>query len=175
MSDLKSKLDFIKSKESFFEKIKRVIPGYDGYVNRDNSRELDTLLRSQLAMKLEHNRIKIKNTISNFSKNGRLFQATDIDKIEKKNETAIAKFRSAARGYSGAFDVVKIKDEKLEQIYNFDLTLLSTVEEIGILFDNLENISEQNLDTKEAEAKVMKALNDLIIKFDEREAILRTL
>lgn len=175
MSDLKSKLDFIKSKESFFEKIKRIIPGYDGYVNRDNSRELDTLLRNQLAMKLEHNRAKIRNTTSNYSKNNRLFLATDIDKIEKKNDTAIAKFRSAARGYSGAFDVVKIKDEKLEKLYEFDNYLLSGVDEIGVLCDNLEKISEQNLDTKEAEANLMKALTDLILKFDEREEILRVL
>jgi len=173
MSDLKSKLDFIKSKESFFEKIKRIIPGYDGYANRDNSRELDTLLRNQLAMKLEHNRIKIRNTISNFSKNNRLFLATDIDKIEKKNDTAIAKFRSASRGYSGAFDVVKIMDDKLEKIYEFDASLLTGVEEIGTLFDSLESISEQNLDTKEAEAKVSKALTDLILKFDERDALLK--
>jgi hypothetical protein len=173
MSDLKSKLDFIKSKESFLEKIKRIIPGYDGYANRDNSRELDTLLRNQLAMKLEHNRIKIRNTISNFSKNNRLFLATDIDKIEKKNDTAIAKFRSASRGYSGAFDVVKIMDDKLEKIYEYDASLLSGVEEIGTLFDSLESISEQNLDTKDAEAKVSKALTDLILKFDERDSLLK--
>jgi hypothetical protein len=173
MSDLKSKLDFIKSKESFLEKIKRIIPGYDGYANRDNSRELDTLLRNQLAMKLEHNRIKIRNTISNFSKNNRLFLATDIDKIEKKNDTAIAKFRSASRGYSGAFDVVKIMDDKLEKIYEYDASLLSGVEEIGTLFDSLESISEQNLDTKDAEAKVSKSLTDLILKFDERDSLLK--
>ena len=41
MSDLQNKLGQIKSKESFLEKIKRFIPGYDGYLNRDNSRELD--------------------------------------------------------------------------------------------------------------------------------------
>jgi hypothetical protein len=173
MDELKSKLDFIKSKESFFEKIKRIIPGYDGYVNRDNSRELDTLLRNQLAMKLEHNRKKIRDTISNFSKNNRLFQATDIDKIEKKNDTAIAKFRSAARGYSGAFDVVKIMDDKLSKIYEFDSYLLTAVEEIGVLFDNLLSVSEQNLDTTDAETKVSKALGDLIFKFDEREALLK--
>lgn len=175
MSDLKSKLDFIKSKESFLEKIKRIIPGYDGYANRDNSRELDTLLRNQLAMKLEQNRSKIRNTVSNYSKNGRLFQASDMEKIEKKNDTAIAKFRSAARGYSGAFDVVKIKDEKLEQIYNFDVSLLGSVEEISVMFDNLLNLSGANQETKEAEEKVSDALTALINKFDEREAALRTL
>lgn len=175
MSDLKSKLDFIKSKESFLEKIKRIIPGYDGYVNRDNSRELDTQLRNQLALKLEQNRSKIRETVSNYSKNGRLFQASDMEKIEKKNDTAIAKFRSAARGYSGAFDVVKIKDEKLEQIYNFDVSLLSSVEEISLLFDNLLSLSGANQETKEAEEKVSIALSALINKFDEREAALRTL
>jgi len=175
MSDLKSKLDFIKSKESFLEKIKRIIPGYDGYVNRDNSRELDTQLRNQLALKLEQNRSKIRETVSNYSKNGRLFQASDMEKIEKKNDTAIAKFRSAARGYSGAFDIVKIKDEKLEQIYNFDVSLLSSVEEISIMFDSLLSISGANQETKEAEEKVSAALTALINKFDEREAALRAL
>ncbi|MBI5403072.1 MAG: hypothetical protein HY959_06700 [Ignavibacteriae bacterium] len=175
MSDLKSKLDFIKSKESFLEKIKRIIPGYDGYVNRDNSRELDTQLRNQLALKLEQNRSKIRETVSNYSKNGRLFQASDMEKIEKKNDTAIAKFRSAARGYSGAFDVVKIKDEKLEQIYNFDVSLLGSVEEISAMFDNLLSLSGANQETKDAEDKVSNALSALINKFDEREAALRAL
>ena len=175
MDDIKSKLDFIKSKESFFERIKRIIPGYDGYANRDNARELDTQLRGQLALKLEQNRSKIRETVSNYSKNGRLFQASDMDKIEKKNDTAIAKFRSAARGYSGAFDVVKIMDDKLSKIYDFDTSLITGVEEIGVMFDNLLSISEANQDTREAESKVYAALSNLINKFDEREAVLRAL
>lgn len=173
MDELKTKLDFIKSKESFFEKIKRIIPGYDGYVDRDNSRELDTLLRNQLAMKLEHNRKKVREVISNYSKNNRLFLATDIDKIEKKNDTAIAKFRSAARGYCGAFDVVKVMNDKLERLYEYDLNLVTSVEEVGALFDNLLTFSEKNLDTAEAESKVSKALDSLILKFDEREGLLK--
>ena len=114
-NNLQDNLNKIKGNESFLEKIKRIIPGYDGYVNRDNSRELDTLLRNQLALTLEQNRTKIKNTVANFSRNGKLFEASDIDKLDKKNDTVIAKFRSAARGYSGAFDVVKVKEEKLNQ------------------------------------------------------------
>ena len=53
--DLQSKLNQVKGNESFLEKIKRIIPGYDGYVNRDNSRELDTILRNQLAVQLDVN------------------------------------------------------------------------------------------------------------------------
>ena len=173
MGKLQEKLDDIKSKESWLERIKRHIPGYDGYVNRDNSRELDTILRNQLAQKLEQNKPVISNVVANFTRSGKLFEMQDIDRIEKKNETVIAKFRSAARGYSGAFDVVKIKDEKLNMLYEFDAGLLDGVTSINGMFTELEKLSDakENVSTKVSE--IGKALDALILKFDEREAILR--
>ena len=60
MTDLNSKLDQVKSGESFLERMARIIPGYDGYVNRDNSRELDTILRNELARKLEESKVSTK-------------------------------------------------------------------------------------------------------------------
>ena len=173
--DLQSNLNQIKGKESFLEKIKRFIPGYDGYVNRDNSRELDTMLRNQLASRLETNKVKISNTVSNLSSSGRLFESSNIDKIDKKNETAIAKFKSAARGYSGAFDVVKVKEEKLAQLYGFDESLLTNVENVCGLFAELENASKAGGDIKEPVAKIGAALDDLIQKFSDRENILSAL
>ena len=86
MSDLQTQLNTVKANESWLEKIKRYIPGYDGYVNKDNARELDTIVRNQLAANLEGNKTRIKNTVSSLSKNGRLFETGDIDKIDKKNE-----------------------------------------------------------------------------------------
>ena len=65
--DLQSKLNQVKGNESFLEKMKRFIPGYDGYVNRDNSRELDTILRNQLAVQLEINKqIDLKHSLKSF-------------------------------------------------------------------------------------------------------------
>ena len=133
MSDLQTQLNTVKANESWLEKIKRYIPGYDGYVNKDNARELDTILRNQLAANLEGNKTRIKNTVSSLSKNGRLFETGDIDKIDKKNENCIAQFKSAARGYSGVFDVVKIKEDKLNRLYEFDSALLADVENINSL------------------------------------------
>ncbi|MBM4158050.1 MAG: hypothetical protein FJ216_04620 [Ignavibacteria bacterium] len=175
MADLKSKLDIIKSKENFFEKVKRFIPGYDGYLNRDNARELDTILRNQLAKKLEQNKTRIKNAVNNLSSNNRLFEARDIDKIDKKNENAIAKLRSAARGYSGAFDIVKIKDEKLELLYEYDSLLFTDIEKIVNEFAQLEDLTIKDSGIKEQVAKISDILDRFILKFDDRENILRTL
>jgi hypothetical protein len=174
MDNLQDSLNKIKGNESFFERIKRIIPGYDGYVNRDNSRELDTILRNQLALKLEQNKVKIKNAVSALTKNGKLFESSDVDKIDKKNENAIAKFHSAARGYSGAFDVVKIKEDKLNMLYQFDAGLITNVEETNSLFVELENNSNANLDIRESVSKISISLDNLILKFDERENLLRS-
>ncbi|MDD5362657.1 MAG: hypothetical protein PHN88_11030 [Ignavibacteria bacterium] len=173
--DLQSNLDRIKGNESFFEKMKRIIPGYDGYVNKDNSRELDTIIRNKLALKLETNKVKISNTVSNLSSAGRLFETAGVDKIDKKNETAIAKFKSAARGYSGAFDVVKVKEDKLAQLYGFDEALLSSVDNVCGMFDELENASKPGGDIKDVIAKIGTALDELIQKFNDRENILNVL
>ncbi len=172
MGDLQTQLNTVKANESWLEKIKRYIPGYDGYVNKDNARELDTMVRTQLASKLEENKVRLKNTVSSLSKNGRLFETQDIDKIDKKNENCIAQFKSAARGYSGAFDVVKIKEDKLNRLYEYDNALVTDVENINSLFSALENNAAANLDVSPDVAKVSAALDDTLRKFQERENLL---
>ncbi|TRZ66293.1 hypothetical protein D4R20_00775 [bacterium] len=175
MADLQEDLNKIKSNESFFEKIKRIIPGYDGYVNKDNSRELDTIIRNNIASRLESNKVKIKNTVSSLLKTGKLFESRDIDKIDKKNENAIGKFRSAARGYSGVFDAVKVKEDKLAMLYNFDSGLLEGAEKICALFEELESKSSVGTDINETINNISAALDSLILKFTERENILRNI
>ncbi|MBS1519328.1 MAG: hypothetical protein JSS91_14690 [Bacteroidetes bacterium] len=173
MNDLQSKLDQIRSNESWLEKIKRYIPGYDGYVNRDNSRELDTLLRSGLAERLEENKTKLKNTVSLLSDNGDLFSVSGIDKIDKKNETVIAKLRSASRGYSGAFDVIKIKEDKLNQLYQFDGNLLENADALCSKFDELEKKAAAKEDLKNYITGISDSLDEFLKKFTEREELLK--
>lgn len=173
MSDLQSKLDKVKTGESWLERIKRYIPGYDGYVNRDNSRELDTIVRHQLANRLEENKTKLKNVILTLSRDGKLMETADLEKLDKKNETAIAKFKSAARGYSGAFDVSKIKEDKLNMIYEFDYNLLTYVENLNNGFSDLESKANAKEDLKNYVSQVSQSLDELLKKFDERENLLK--
>jgi len=173
MSDLQSKLDQVKANETWLEKIKRYIPGYDGYVNKDNSRELDTILRFKLANRLEENKTKLKNTVLALSRDGKLLETGDLEKLDKKNENAIAKLKSAARGYSGLFDVSKINELKLNQLYEFDYNLLSYVENLNKGFADLEIKANAKEDLKNYILQMSQSLDDLLKKFDERENVLR--
>lgn len=174
MSNLGSQLDAVKSKENFLEKITRFIPGYDGYVNRDNSRELDTILRNTLATRLDANHVKLKNTILNLTQRGKLFESDGIDKLDKKLQLCVAKFKAAARGYSGAFDVVKVKEDKLNQIYEFDANMFDDVEAISSACTEMEDNSKSNVDIKASMDRASGLMDQLVKMFEERENILNT-
>lgn len=174
MADLNSQLGAVKSKENFLEKITRIIPGYDGYVNRDNSRELDTILRNTLATRLDANHIKLKNVTLNLTSHGKLFGTDGIDKLDKKLQLCVAKFKSAARGYSGAFDVVKVKEDKLNQLYQFDANLLNNVDVISAAITDMDNNSKANVDIKADMDKASSLMDELVKQFEERENILNT-
>src|SRR4030095_16592726 len=174
MTDLNSQLDAVKSKENFLEKITRFIPGYNGYVNRDNSRELDTILRNALAVNLDANHMKLKNTILSLSQKGKLFETDGIDKLDKKLQQCVAKFKAASRGYSGAFDVVKVKEDKLNQLYEFDARLIGNVETISAACSEMDTNSKSNIDIKASMDKVSALLDELVKQFEARENILKT-
>ena len=175
MDDLNQKLQAVKSNENFLERMKRFIPGYDGYVNRDNSRELDTRVRNTLADSLDNNKTALKNAVLNLSKTGKLFQTDGVDRLQNKLQEAIGKLRSAVRGYSGAFDTVKIKDDKLNQIYQFDGSLLDSVNSINGACSEIEANSAANTDISPALQKTHELLDNFIQQFDNRENILRNL
>jgi hypothetical protein len=168
-------LNKIKEKESFLEKIKRFIPGYDGYVNRDNARELDTQLRNTLALDLVNSKTHLKNAVLQLTLNKKLFGLPDIDKLEKRLDNIISKLKSAARGYSGAFDVVKIKEDKLFQLYEFDSSLITLVETVNKGFGDLAKNTEADISEI---VKIMQYLGEtldkFLEKFDERETLLKS-
>jgi len=175
MADLNDNLRKVQANESFLEKIKRFIPGYSGYVNRDNAREIDTMLRNEIASHLEGNKKIISNTVTALSLSGKLFAMPDLTALDKKNETVIAKFRSAARGYSGAFDAAKVKEDKLNLLYNFDLSLIESAENIRKNFSDMEALAESGADIKDNVKTNSKALDALIDKFTERENLIHSL
>ncbi len=175
MADLNDNLRKVQANESFLEKIKRFIPGYSGYVNRDNAREIDIMLRNEIASHLEGNKKFISNAVTALSLSGKLFAMPDLTALDKKNETVIAKLRSAARGYTGAFDVSKVKEEKLNMLYNFDLSLVESVDNICKSFNELESLADSGEDIKDFVKNLSKALDALIEKFSERERLIHSL
>jgi hypothetical protein len=119
-------------------KLVSLVPGFNGYVKRENRRAADKLIREAVANRYEELWKRLSNLQSELVSAGKLEYVDDIEKAAIQLRTFIDKIRTAARGYAGVFDAVKINEKKLEQLYNFDLAFFDVASEIGRGVDHVE-------------------------------------
>jgi hypothetical protein len=119
-------------------KLVSLVPGFNGYVKRENRRAADKLIREAVANRYEELWKRLSNVQSELVSAGKLEYVDDIEKAAIQLRTFIDKIRTAARGYAGVFDAVKINEKELEQLYAFDLAFFDVASEIGRGIDHVE-------------------------------------
>jgi hypothetical protein len=136
MSDFFEK---VSSQVDPFKKLVSYIPGFGGYVERQNRRDADALLRETVARRFEEQWSRISNLQAELVSNGMIKYVDDVEKAALALRTFIDKIKTAARGYSGLFDAVKINEAELEKIYQFDAAFFDLGDQIKSGIDNLES------------------------------------
>lgn len=135
MSDI---LGRIREEQNVFGKLLSKVPGFSGYIDRENRRSADKLLRETIATRYEEQWRRISSLQRDLISQGGIAYVDDLEGAAIKIRQFIDRVRTAAYGYAGFFDAVKVQSEELEQLYQYDLWLLSLVEEIGRAIDNVE-------------------------------------
>jgi hypothetical protein len=135
MSDFFEK---VKGQVDPFKKLLGYIPGFNGYVERQNRRDADKLLRDTVARRFEEYWGRASNLQADLVDNGMIKYVDDMEKAALALRTFIDKISTAARGYSGVFDAVKINEKELEAIYQFDLAFFQLGDQISSALDNVE-------------------------------------
>ncbi|MBI2332185.1 MAG: hypothetical protein HYU84_08515 [Chloroflexi bacterium] len=135
MSDFFEK---VSSQVDPFKKLGSFIPGFSGYVERQNRRDADKLLRETVARRFEEQWSRASNLQAEMVSNGKIAFVDDMEKASLALRTFIDKINTAARGYSGLFDAVKINEKELEAIYQFDAAFFDLSEQIKSGLDNVE-------------------------------------
>jgi hypothetical protein len=64
------------------------------------------------------------------SKKGQLGPLAELDRLSARMQQMADTIRYASYGYAGIFDVEKIREEELDRLYAFDLSLVDEVEAI---------------------------------------------
>lgn len=121
-----------------FKKILSYIPGFKGYVERQNRRDADKLLRETIAERFEQQWGRISAIQREFISSGDIAYVDDLEAAAIKLRTFADRVRRATRGYSGLFDAVKINEQELAQLYAYDATMLGLADEVGRAVDNVE-------------------------------------
>ncbi len=135
MSDFFEK---VSSQVDPFKKLGSYIPGFSGYIERQNRRDADKLLRETVARRFDEQWSRASNLQAELVSNGLLKYVDDMEKAVLSMRTFIDKISTASRGYSGLFDAVKINEKELEAIYQFDAAFFDLSDQISAALNNVE-------------------------------------
>ncbi len=139
MTDLFEKVSGSQDKATeLLNKIANAVPGFDGYFERKNRKASDKLLRMQIADQLAVYVSKIGDLQQEFVRIGEISVLDEIETAVTKLQTFIDKVKFASYGYAGIFDAIKVKEDAVLALYEFDAMLLDKVEEVGRAVDNVE-------------------------------------
>ncbi len=128
----------VTSMQDPFKKLASYIPGFGGYVERQNRRDADKLLRDTVARRFDEQWQRASQLQADMVSNGMIAYVDDMEQAAIKLRTFIDKISMAPRGYSGLFDAVKINEKELEAIYQFDAAFFDLAEQIARANDNVE-------------------------------------
>lgn len=128
----------VTSQADPFKKLLAYIPGFNGYVERQNRRDADKVLRETVARRFEEQWSRVSNLQVDLVNGGMIQYVDDLEKAALQLRTFIDKISHAARGYSGVFDAVKINEKELEAIYQFDVAFFQLGDQLKSGVDNLE-------------------------------------
>jgi len=156
MQDLRQRIE--KAYNVVEEKMKGV-PGYKGYKARELRREADKLLRLQVARGFEEQRRRLNGVQVKLASAGRLGSLVLLDRALMKLQLLIDRLKTASYGYSGLFSAIKIKEAELDALYEYDASLLLSVDKVKGLVDAVAAAA--------TDADVTNAGNDLLLALYE--------
>ncbi len=129
MVDLRKK---VEEDRGLIKKIELAIPGFRGYRKREDLRVADNLLRSQLADKIRNVRRTIEGCRETLTKKMELEALEEAGGLVNQIAMIEGKLRHAEQGYTGVSPDYRIEEEELNRLYEWDLSLLGHIEELGI-------------------------------------------
>ncbi|MCX7681291.1 MAG: hypothetical protein N2508_04890 [Anaerolineae bacterium] len=162
----------VQEGRSGLEKLLDIIPGWSGYQERQNRRKADQVLRQVLAEKLAAQRRKLDVAQSDLVAYGKIELVDDVGRAVTQLQTFIDRVRFATYGYAGLFDAIKINQQELEQMYNFDVALFDYVERLDAATARLREAIALGEGIPEAIRIVQDICREANDTFDQREHVI---
>ncbi|MEW5961899.1 MAG: hypothetical protein AB1801_29610, partial [Chloroflexota bacterium] len=130
--------DTLSEHKGGLEKLLDKIPGYGGYRDKELRREADALLRQHVAQQLAGQLRRAEAVTGQMLTGPGLSHLDAIGQGNTALQTLIDKVKTAAQGYAGFFDAVKINENELDALYQFDEQMLQKVDEVAAAIDGVQ-------------------------------------
>jgi hypothetical protein len=159
-------------KRGKIETILRQIPGFRGYLDKEDRRQSDQLQRRWLADRLQRSKRSMDQLARSLADAGQIDVLPELDRVRGRLDKLIARIRGAMQGYSGFFDLVQVDAALLDRIYSFDVTLLEQVDGLSAA---VEQLPGQQSGAADALGRLADQIDRVERQWDLREDMLKGL
>ncbi len=115
------------------------IPGFSGYMKREDRRKSDKLLRDTISARFAEQVRRVSELQQEFISGGEIMYVDDLEKAALKLRTFADRIKTASRGYSSLFEAVKINEDELDKILAYDNALLEMSDEVSRAIDHVQS------------------------------------
>jgi len=156
----------------FLEKAIRLIPGYKGYKSKEERRDNDQLFRMTLVNRLDSLRTDVTEIPASLRGPSALKSVTDLDRVTKRLERVTDEIRFASRGYRGWFDMHKVREDELDRLYEFDISLVEDIDGLEESLKVLQAAAAAGSDLKRPIDDMVEILVEFSKKMSQRSELM---
>jgi hypothetical protein len=114
----------VKGEQGLLEKVVSYIPGYHGYKEKELRRETDKLVRDFSVQKLNEAKTALNEAVREVSDSGNVGAFQYANRAIAVLDRVINEVEHADYGYSGFFDAIKVREDKLDKLIEFDYKII---------------------------------------------------
>ena len=153
-----------------FRHVSRIFPGIPSYQDREALRTQDKVIRGRLAAQLDLQIARVDRLKGELTHQGHLSPLAELDRLTRRLQRLTDMIRFARYGYSGMNATNSINEEKLADLYEYDLSLAGTIQGLGDAINALVRRSSDGC-KEGVPAEVNQAVDRLEDQVNGRETL----
>ncbi len=169
MPDLRER---VEEDRGLLKRIQLHIPGFAGYRRREDIRTADNMLRIQMANMLKEARATTEEAREALTENSQFKELAKVGRIINRFQTLEGKVRHAEGGYSGISAAIRIHEQELDNLYEYDASLLDDVAALGQEAAVLKAAADDGDQVPECMTKIRSLLDGFEDTFKKRTLVI---
>jgi hypothetical protein len=122
---------------NWLERLLHKIPGFKGYYERELRRDSDRLQRDYIVQQMRKVKTGMNKVIQAAARHKDFDLMRENDLFIRALDKSIGAIRYADQGYTGFFDLLKIREAELDKVYEQDALIVEAVETFSEEFKKL--------------------------------------
>ena len=149
------------------------IPGYDGYRSKENRRDIDKRVRTEISAQLGSYAAEVESIATALADKREIMAVGPVNSTAKSIRHLQNVVATASYGYGGLYSDKNVDDAALDQLTQFDRDLLTLIKGLGPAIEQLQAATEEST-RGSALAGIRETIAGLQSRFEERGYVVET-